>query len=154
MTVALSELDLTGTFHCAAFSFKRTSRAVTKLYDLALQSVGVRSTQFAILTAVAKLQPVNITKLGEVLILDRTTLTRSLRLAKKDGWIEVSARSTLRQRFVTLTPKGVEALAAVLPVWRAMQGRFVAVLGSEHWEALRKDLREIASVATGIDPKP
>src|SRR5438552_9268027 len=72
-------LDLSGTGSCAAFNFRRTARAVTRLYDLALQPSGIRATQFAILTAVAKYQPVAISRLGQILVLDQTTLTRSLR---------------------------------------------------------------------------
>jgi len=32
-----SKLDLTGTGYCASFNFRRTARAVTQLYDAALQ---------------------------------------------------------------------------------------------------------------------
>src|SRR5438067_10317538 len=44
-----SPLDLDGTGYCASFNFRRTARAVTRLYDTALQESGIRSTQFAIL---------------------------------------------------------------------------------------------------------
>jgi len=72
------QLDLTGTGYCASFNFRRVSRAVTALYDDALQDSGIRSTQFAILTAVAKAQPVSIGSIADVLVMDATTLTRSL----------------------------------------------------------------------------
>ena len=55
-----SKLDLTGTGYCASFNFRRTARAVTQLYDAALQESGIRSTQFAILVGIAKNQPVSI----------------------------------------------------------------------------------------------
>src|SRR6201984_1610378 len=93
-------LDLKGTGSCAAFNFRRTARAVTRLYDLALEPAGIRATQFAILTAVAKFQPVAMSRIGEILVLDQTTLTRSLRLLRKQRLLEISARATRRQRFV------------------------------------------------------
>jgi len=37
-----SKLDLTGTGYCASFNFRRTARAVTQLYDAALQESGIR----------------------------------------------------------------------------------------------------------------
>src|SRR5947208_4658694 len=92
-------LDLSGTGYCASFNFRRTARAVTQLYDAALQESGIRSTQFAILVGIAKNQPVSIGALAEVLIIDQTTLTRSLRLLQKEGLIKISERSTMRQRF-------------------------------------------------------
>ena len=80
---ATDSLDLSGTGSCAAFNFRRTARAVTRLYDLGLEPSGLRATQFAILTAIAKFQPVSISRIGEILVLDQTTLTRSLRLLQK-----------------------------------------------------------------------
>src|ERR1700756_5014584 len=103
-------LDLKGTGSCAAFNFRRTARAVTRLYDLALEPSGIRSTQFAILTAIAKFQPVAISRIGEILVLAKTTLTRSLRLMQKQGILEISPRSTRRQRFLNLTDAGAKSL--------------------------------------------
>jgi len=99
-------LDLNGTGYCASFNFRRTARAVTRLYDLALQKTGIRSTQFALLVAVAKNHPISIGKLGDLLVIDGTTLTRSLRVLQKEGLIAISNRAAKRQRFLTLTAKG------------------------------------------------
>src|SRR4029077_6411788 len=96
-------LDLHGTGTCAALNFRRTARAVTRLYDLALAPSGIRATQMAILTAVAKFQPVPMSRIGEILVLDQTPLTRSLRLLQKQGFLEIAPRSVKRQRFLTLT---------------------------------------------------
>src|SRR6476646_923562 len=103
-------LDLKGTGSCAAFNFRRTARAVTRLYDLGLEPSGIRATQFAILTAVAKYQPIAMSRIGEILVLDQTTLTRSLKLLQKQGLLDISPRSVRRQRFVNLTDKAVKVL--------------------------------------------
>jgi len=144
-------LDLNGTGSCAAFNFRRTARAVTRLYDLALEPSGLRATQFAILTAIAKFQPVAISGLGEILVLDQTTLTRNLRLLQKQGQLKISPRSTRRQRFITLTDSGVKALAAALPFWRQIQARFLAEMGGNDWPALRNELERLSSLAVGLE---
>src|SRR5215467_9693068 len=87
-----SFVDLHGTGHCAAFNFRRTARAVTRLYDEALQPTGIRSTQFAILVGLKKAEPVPVGALGRMLGIDRTTMTRSLRLLKTEGLLTVSKR--------------------------------------------------------------
>src|SRR5438105_14002806 len=97
--------DLSGTGRCAAFNLRKTALALTMLYDSVLEASGIRSTQFAILIAVAKTQPVSIGRLSELLLIDRTTLTRSLKLMQKEGLLEISQRLAMRQRFVTLTAK-------------------------------------------------
>lgn len=147
----LPTLDLHGTGHCAAFNFRRTARAVTRLYDEALQATGIRSTQFAILVAVKKGEPVAIGELGRVLGIDRTTMTRSLRLLTKEGFLTVSKRLAKRQRFVTITSKGVETLERAVPVWREMQARFVDTVGAEYWRGLRNELERLAGVANSLE---
>lgn len=144
-------LDLKGTGSCAAFNFRRTARAVTRLYDLALEPAGIRATQFAILTAVAKFQPVAMSRVGEILVLDQTTLTRSLRLLQKQHLLDISARSIRRQRFVSLTDAGVKTLAAAVPLWREIQAKFLSDMGGDAWSALRNELERLAKMAVQME---
>jgi len=144
-------LDLHGTGYCASFNLRKTSRAVTRLYDAALQETGIRSTQFAILVGIAKEQPVAIGTLADVLVMDGTTLTRSLRLLQKEGLIAISSRAAMRQRFLTVTAKGQSVLARSLPAWRKAQERFVAAVGSEYWLDLRNELERLAHLAVELE---
>src|SRR5216684_287290 len=137
-------LDLNGTGYCASFNFRKTARAVTRLYDTALKESGIRSTQFAILVGIAKSQPVSIGKLGDLLVIDGTTLTRSLRLLEKEGLIAISNRAAKRQRFLTITVKGEHTLARCMPAWRAAHERFVATIGPQYWCELRNELERLA----------
>src|SRR3989441_9369073 len=146
-----SSLDLSGTGYCGSFNFRRTARAVTRLYDMALHESGIRSTQFAILVGIAKNQPVSVGARGDVLVIDSTTLTRSLRLLKKQGLIAISNRAAKRQRFLTITAKGMRTLARSLPAWRAAQERFTATIGFEYWGELRNELERLAHVAVGME---
>ena len=146
----LGKLDLTGTGYCASFNLRRTARAVTRAYDTALQETGMRSTQFAILVGIAKNQPVSIGALSEVLIIDSTTLTRSLRLLCKEGLITISNRSSMRQRFLALTERGERALARSLPAWRTVQERLVSTVGTEQWNDLRSKLESLAHTVMGL----
>ena len=147
----IPNMDLNGTGYCAAFRFRMAARAVTRLYDAALQKSGIRSTQFAILVAVAKKQPIPIHSLSEILFIDQTTLTRSLQLMRKEGLVAVSKRSTMRQRFVTLTPRGEGALKRALPAWRDVQSRFVASVGTKNWSELRDELERLSTLAGGLE---
>ena len=117
---------------------------VTRMYDLAIQESGVRSTQFALLVGIAKLQPVTMGTLATVLMLDRSTLSRSLRLLEKERMIEISKRAAMRQRFLKLTYSGEKALQRSLPLWRAAHARFVEAVGADYWLKLRNELEIIA----------
>src|SRR5258707_725380 len=85
------------------------------------------------------------------LIIDNPTLTRSLRLLKKQGLVSVSERGAKRQRFLALTPKGERTLAESLPVWRSAQERFVQSLGSDYWANFRGELERLAHVAIALE---
>ena len=147
----LENIDLAGTGYCASLNFRRTARTVTKLFDLAFAGHDIRSTQFSILVAVAKTQPTSITALADTLILDRTTLTRSLRLLQKDGLLTISEREALRQRFLRLTERGERTLARAVPHWRKIQERFVSAMGADYWLQFRGDLERLAGVAGQLE---
>jgi DNA-binding MarR family transcriptional regulator len=154
VSTSLAQLDLHGTGYCASLNFRRTARAVTKLYDLAFQGTGIRSTQFTILIGVAKVQPVSMSALGEILLIDSTTLTRSLAKLQKQGLLTVSKRGERRQRVVSLTEAGVKSLEDSLPGWRAAQERFVKAVGAEFWLGFRSELERLAHVAVDLETPP
>lgn len=143
--------NLAGTNACASFVFRKVARAVTRFYDLAFEKFGIRSTQFTILVGVAKTQPISIGGLSALLFIDPTTLTRTLRRLKKDGFIHVSARSKMRQRFVTLTQRGRQTLARSLPSWRKAQKRFEQIAGQESWTELRHKLEQLARSTSNLE---
>jgi DNA-binding MarR family transcriptional regulator len=121
------------------------------MYDAVLQDTGIRSTQFSILVGIAKNQPVAIGALADVLILDPTTLTRSLRLLEREGLITISDRSTMRQRFLSMTPKGERALGRGVAAWRKAHERFLSTVGAEYWDELRSELEELARVVVELE---
>ncbi len=146
--------DLTGTGYCASFNFRRVSRAVTALFDAALRESGIRSTQFAILTAIAKAQPASISTISNVLVIDATTLTRSLNLLRKLGLVTISPRGAMRQRFLNLTAEGEKALARAIPLWRKIQHRFVDQIGDDAWRTLRAQLEDLSKLASNMEANP
>ena len=84
-------------------------------------------------------------------MVDQTTLTRSLRLLQKEGLISASERSTMRRRFLQVTPKGQQALARALPYWRKTQSDFQAAVGRNYWNELRAELERLAKLAARME---
>ena len=68
-----------------------------------------------------------------------------------EGFIAISNRAAMRQRFLTITAKGERVLARSLPAWRNAQERFVATIGSKYWLDLRKELEKLAHVAVDLE---
>ena len=79
---------------CACYKVRKAARAVTKLYEEVLRPVGLRATQFSLLMATRVLGPVTVVKLAQVMVMDRTTLTRNLQILEKRGLITIKPGKT------------------------------------------------------------
>jgi len=67
------------------------------------------------------------------------------------GLVAISRRSTMRQRFVTLSPKGSDVLEKGLPLWREAQHGFVDKVGKQDWESMRQQLEKLPGVALDLE---
>lgn len=121
---------------CACNNIRKASRALAQLFNEALKPSGLRATQFALLVAIATTGAASLTHLGQRLVMDRTTLTRSLKPLEKRGLVAIATGEDRRTRAVTLTARGREALARALPLWERAQARVVRGLGQKRWRAL------------------
>jgi DNA-binding MarR family transcriptional regulator len=139
--------DLKAVRLCAAGNLRRTTRALTQLYDDALQPSGLRVTQFSLLVNIGRSEQATIGQLAELLIIDRTTLTRNLRVLEKAGLLETVDGGDQRTHTVRLTAKGERALAKALPLWEQAQARIVSGVGEQKFRALLKDLAALAELA-------
>jgi len=135
---------------CVCFNVRKASRAVTHVYDSALRSVGLRATQFALLSAIKILQPVTVTHLAQATITDRTTLGRNLKLIEKKGLIRMLSGEDLRERNVYLTERGEGAVAKGISLWEEAQTRLTEQLGEERVERLLNDLSLLVEAARRV----
>ena len=99
-------------WHCTCFNVRRASRAVTQFYDDIMAPSGIKATQFTMLGAVALMGPASVTRLAAHLALDRTTLTRNLKVLADQGLVSIAAGDDKRERVVSLTEQGRAALQA------------------------------------------
>ena len=131
---------------CTCFNTRKASRAVTQFFDLALHPSGLKATQFTLLGAISVTGPTPMSRLADQLMLDRTTLTRNLKILARRGFVRIEPGPDRRERVVTLTGKGRDAVAAALPYWREAQSRVVAKMGEERWRRLFDDLAVLSEL--------
>lgn len=127
---------------CVGTSLRRAARAATRLYDRELRETGLRSTQFSLLQALEIAGEVTQGRLGSILSLDSTTLTRSLQALIEEGWVKETRGDDRRERYLRLTPSGRRKYQEVKPGWQRAQNRLLKALGRS-WEELDADLRRI-----------
>jgi DNA-binding MarR family transcriptional regulator len=129
---------------CACSSLRRAAREITQRYERALAPSGIKATQFPILVALGAGEPLAIVPLAEGLWLDRTTLTRNLRILEGRGLVAVGvAEHDARMRLASITGEGLRVLAHALELWRAEQHDVAEAFGQERLRALFGDLSEL-----------
>lgn len=121
---------------CMCSSVRRASRALTQLYEHALRPLGLRATQFTILQVLSRVGEVSQGKLGEILAMDSTTLTRTLEIMLQRGWVAERRGDDRRQRWLHLTKAGKSQLDRAWPVWEKVQSQLQHKLGEQAWKRL------------------
>ena len=149
----MNRQSLSGTGLCVCFQLRKTSRTITQLYDAALQPAGLRSTQFALLVAVAKKEPITISELGDLLVIDPTTLSRSLRKLQRMEHVELVSGADRRERLVRLSSKGRRIVRKSLPHWAKVQEQVVSMLAQPGWREIQKSLDGIRQVSQQVFEK-
>lgn len=134
---------------CTCGSLRKASRRISQLYDVALAPVGIRSTQFSILSEVERGDAegaVTMCELAATMVMDRSTLGHNLRPLVRDDLVALRpGRDDRRKRYVQITRKGKGVLQRARRRWRAAEGRFELIFGKESAAQLRAVLLSIAS---------
>jgi len=132
------------TLPCLCASFRRASRALTQVYDDTLRPLGLRVTQFTILQALALTSEISQGELGQLLVMDSTTLTRTLRLMRARGWTNERPGKDRRERWLRLSAAGQKQLQRADKPWQAVQARLRSSLGAARWNQLMEAATEIS----------
>ena len=132
--------NATDVITCTCANLRRATRIVTQVYDASLQPTGLRATQFTLLATLANRGELPLSRLADVLVMDRTTLTRNLKPLVQKGWIRIDHGADQRVRQISLTDDGKRVFQDALPYWQQAQTRLVESLGYDRWATLLDDL--------------
>ena len=132
---------------CLCRKARMADRMITRAYDEALRPCGLRITQFTLLVAIGYGAPGSISELADWLAMERTTLTRNLKLLEKEGLIETRTGSHHRARASGLTPAGKAKLDEAYPLWQAVQKKYRDGLGEEQWLESQDALAGLTTIA-------
>ena len=133
---------------CMCASFRRAARVLTQRYDAALRPLGLRGTQFTLLQALDLAGDVPQGTLGEILAIDSTTLTRTLAIMGRRGWITSRSGKDRRERWLSLSEAGRAEFKRALPHWEKVQRALRARLGNKQWNKLLKLTNEVTAEVT------
>lgn len=135
--------------NCGCFNVRRAARKLTQVYDRHLKPAGIQATQFtllAMLSGSSERDGVLMTELASRLGMDRTTLTRNLAVAERQGWIEINLGTDRRQRRIGLTSSGKDQFRKAMPLWHAAQSELEELLGGTNLNSLLKLTRRLDAI--------
>ena len=115
---------------CLLMRTRLISRVISDIYGEQLRPLS--SAQFALLVAIYLVQPATRADIGRHQHLDRSTLTRHLKVIISEGWAEeIREGADGRSRPIVLTAAGMDVLHKAEPAWQAAQVQVKDLLGEE-----------------------
>ena len=132
--------------NCSCAALRRASRAASQHYDAAFQPLGLKATQFTLLASLARrgaTSPASglaLSRLADLLVVERTTLTRNLKPMESRGLIEITPDEDRRRKRISITKAGERLFEDALPLWTEAQAGFLKSLGDARWKRMAKDL--------------
>jgi len=132
------------TLPCMCANLRRAARAVTQFYEAELRPTGLSSSQFTILQALSITGDVTQGRLGEILTMDSTSLTRTLAIMSRQGWLEKRRGTDRREWQIRLSKAGEKQLSTALPYWEKAQTLLRQQLGRSQ----SSELTRLVNLAT------
>jgi DNA-binding MarR family transcriptional regulator len=106
---------------CTNLKLRQLSRAVTRHYDAYVAPLGLKNTQYSLLSHVVLLGPIRPSDLARRMRLDNSTLTRNLQPLLAQGWVELGAGADARSRLVSATDAGRAKRSEAQKAWKQAQ---------------------------------
>lgn len=138
---------------CTHFQLRQLVRRVGLLYDAELAAVGLKTTQYSLLSAVLKLGPLRPGDLARAMQMQPSTLTRNLKPLVEAGWLALTAGPDGRSRAVDLTPAGRVLREQARRRWRVAQDRLNLSLGEQRVAALHALIQESLPLLADTGPE-
>ena len=135
------------TDQCMVLKTRRAARAVTRRYNELLKPLGIQSTQASLLSSIYAGGFDSISDLADKMAIERSALTRNLKVLRDRGYITSDAEGRGRAQKVKLTKAGQNSVEKVAPLWIKAQDELRAELGTREWSKIQAALSTLASVA-------
>ncbi|MEH7386094.1 MarR family winged helix-turn-helix transcriptional regulator [Bacillus sp. JJ1521] len=129
---------------CACANLRKAARTVTQSFEKQMQSTGLKVTQYYMLVNIARHKQISISRLGEIMLLDQTTITRNVNILKKSGYVDIiKDKNDLRTKSISITDLGIVKLEETTPIWLQIQEKAENGIGKEKYKDLLGMLKNL-----------
>jgi DNA-binding MarR family transcriptional regulator len=127
---------------CTNLKLRQLSRVVTRHYDRFVAGVGLKNTQYSLLSHIVLLGPIRPTDLARQMRVEASTLTRNLQPLIAQGWVRQHAGDDARSRLIEATEEGRTKRAEGQRAWKQAQLELNRRLSPERVAELHRLLDE------------
>jgi DNA-binding MarR family transcriptional regulator len=145
------ETIVAGKAECVCKVVRDAAREITNAYDKALAPSGLRTTQYTMLSVLARQSTASVTQLSELLGIDQTTTTRNLSVLEDSGLISRVPHHDPRVKLVKLTDKGKHKRQLAADRWEVMQDEITSNITKKEWKTFRSVLDKISNVCQQME---
>jgi len=128
---------------CICRVVRDAARTISNAYDKALAPSGIRTTQFTLLSVLARESVASVSQLSELLGIDQTTTTRNLSVLEEAGLVMRVSHHDPRVKLMKLTPKGKQKRQLAVECWQKMQAHVTSSIMPDEWQTFQKVLHTI-----------
>ena len=139
---------LTVPLPCLCASFRRAARVLTQHYEAAHAATWPERHAIHSAAGVVPYRRSFPGQLGEILAIDSTTLTRTLAIMERRGWIASRPGKDRRERWLSLSKAGRAQYKRALPHWEKVQQELRAQFGNKRWNELFNLTNEVTAKVT------
>jgi len=136
-------------FDCLCGNVRMAARALTAHYDAHLAPSGLTSNQLAVLWSVISAEPVALGEIAGYLVMDKTSVTRSIAALGGMGLVQLKPGKDARVKLASSTLKGRRAFTAAIPLWRRAQADVERTMGKGSFARTVREARRLAWTMAG-----
>jgi len=136
---------------CTNLKLRQLSRAVTRHYDAYVAPIGLKNSQYSLLSHVVLLGPLKPSELAARMRIDASTLTRNLQPLVAQGWVTQGPGDDARSRLIEATALGREKRVEGQRAWKQAQLALNARLGDERVVALHQLIDDCLATLDAAD---
>lgn len=132
---------------CLALHLRRASRRISRWFDAALAPHGLDISQFNLLSAVAALESAPLTTIAEILGVDPSTLSRTLKPLSRQNLVSITGGRGRGGLHLSLSLRGQDVFSAASQAWKATQSQIAQALGEAQASRVLENLDHLERVA-------
>ena len=131
---------------CFCVSVRGLANRLTQLYDDRMAPFDLKITQYSVMKKIVEKPNSTISEIAQMCDLDRTTLTRSLRILERDGWLEFVKAKDQREKRLQIKATKTSDFDRAQRAWQQVQRELSALIDLD---PIRKADEQLSKINAG-----